>query len=124
MQFPTQGAFVRHDLVTHIFQLKVTKLIDLTTNGDVLASPNIIELTDYYTRYAETIAVSEATVKEVSKFLVENIFLRHGAPQYLISDRGSKFTSNLMKEVMKMCKIKHCFTTSYHPQTNGLTAVK
>ncbi|UYV67231.1 K02A2.6-like, partial [Cordylochernes scorpioides] len=81
----------------------------------------IIVLMDYYTRYAETSAVSEATVKEVSKFLVEDIFLRHGAPQYLISDRGSQFTSNLMKEVMKMCKIKHCFTTSYHPQTNGLT---
>ncbi|UYV82907.1 hypothetical protein LAZ67_22001343, partial [Cordylochernes scorpioides] len=58
----------------------------------------IIVLTDYYTRYAETRAVSEATVKEVSKFLVEDIFLRHGAPQYLISDRGSQFTSNLMKE--------------------------
>ncbi|UYV60444.1 hypothetical protein LAZ67_1001171, partial [Cordylochernes scorpioides] len=81
----------------------------------------IIVLTDYYTRYAETKAVSEATVKEVSKFLVEDIFLRHGAPQYLISDRGSQFTSNLMEEVMKMCKIKHFFTTSYHPQTNGLT---
>ncbi|UYV68373.1 hypothetical protein LAZ67_5004125 [Cordylochernes scorpioides] len=81
----------------------------------------IIVLTDYYTRYAETKAVSEATVKEVSKFIVEDIFLRHGAPQYLISDRGSQFTSNLMEEVMKMCKIKHCFTTSYHPQTNGLT---
>ncbi|UYV63268.1 hypothetical protein LAZ67_2003589 [Cordylochernes scorpioides] len=81
----------------------------------------IIVLTDYYTRYAETRAVSEATVKEVSKFLVEDIFLLHGASQYLISDRGSQFTSNLMKEVMKMCKIKHCFTTSYHPQTNGLT---
>ncbi|UYV64996.1 hypothetical protein LAZ67_3002688 [Cordylochernes scorpioides] len=35
--------------------------------------------------------------------------------------KGSHFTSNLMKEVMKMCKVKHCFTTSYHPQTNGLT---
>ncbi|UYV83322.1 K02A2.6-like, partial [Cordylochernes scorpioides] len=81
----------------------------------------IIVLTDYYTRYAETRAVSEATVKEVSKFLVEDIFLRHGAPQYLISDRGSQFTSNLIKEVMKTCKIEHCFTTSYHPQTNGLT---
>ncbi|UYV75794.1 hypothetical protein LAZ67_13001373, partial [Cordylochernes scorpioides] len=81
----------------------------------------IIVLTDYYTRYAETKAVSEATVKEVSTFLVEQIFLHHGAPRFLISDRGSQFTSNLMKEVVKMCKVKHCFTTSYHPQTNGLT---
>ncbi|UYV76584.1 hypothetical protein LAZ67_14001277, partial [Cordylochernes scorpioides] len=81
----------------------------------------IIVLTVYYTRYAETKAVSEATVKEVSTFLIEQFFLRHGAPRFLISDRGSQFTSNLMKEVMKMCKVKHCFTTSYHPQTNGLT---
>ncbi|UYV65651.1 hypothetical protein LAZ67_3004955 [Cordylochernes scorpioides] len=81
----------------------------------------IIVLTDYYTKYAETKAVPEATVKEVSTFLIEHIFLRHGAPRFLISDRGSQFTRNLMKEVMKMCKVKHCFTTSYHPQTNGLT---
>ncbi|UYV69962.1 hypothetical protein LAZ67_7001332 [Cordylochernes scorpioides] len=81
----------------------------------------IIVLTDYYTRFAETKAVSEATVKEVSTFLIEQFFLRHGAPRFLISDRGSQFTSNLMKEVMKMWKVKHCFTTSYHPQTNGLT---
>ncbi|UYV74021.1 K02A2.6-like [Cordylochernes scorpioides] len=40
----------------------------------------IIVLTDYYTSYAETRAVSEATVKEVSKFLLEDIFLRHGVP--------------------------------------------
>ncbi|UYV82191.1 hypothetical protein LAZ67_21001303 [Cordylochernes scorpioides] len=26
-----------------------------------------------------------------------------------------------MKELMKICKIKHCFTTSYHPQSNSLT---
>ncbi|UYV70161.1 hypothetical protein LAZ67_7002036 [Cordylochernes scorpioides] len=39
MQFPTQSAFVRHDLVARIFQLKVTKLIDLITKGDVFGKP-------------------------------------------------------------------------------------
>ncbi|UYV65660.1 hypothetical protein LAZ67_3004992, partial [Cordylochernes scorpioides] len=58
----------------------------------------IIVLTDYCTKYAETKAVSEATVKEVSTFLIEHIILRHGAPKFLIRDRGSQFTSNLMKE--------------------------
>ncbi|UYV73064.1 K02A2.6-like [Cordylochernes scorpioides] len=69
----------------------------------------IIVLTDI--KYAETKAVSEATVKEVSTFLIEHIILRHGGPRFIISD----------KEVMKMCKVKHCFATSYQPQTNGLT---
>ncbi|UYV71203.1 K02A2.6-like [Cordylochernes scorpioides] len=81
----------------------------------------IIVLTEYHTDNAETKALSEATVKEVSTFLIEHIILRHGAPRFLISDRGSQFTSNLMKEAMKICRVKLCFTTSYHSQTNRLT---
>ncbi|UYV78624.1 K02A2.6-like [Cordylochernes scorpioides] len=71
--------------------------------------------------YAETKVVSEAAVKEVSTLLIEHIILRHGALGFLISDIGTQFSSNLMKEFIEMCKVKHCFTTSYHPQTNGLT---
>ncbi|UYV70128.1 K02A2.6-like, partial [Cordylochernes scorpioides] len=81
----------------------------------------MIVLTDYYTKYAETKAVIDATASEVAKFLTENVILKHGAPRYLISDRGSQFTSNLVKEITKICQIQHCLTTSYHPQTNGLT---
>ncbi|UYV63016.1 hypothetical protein LAZ67_2002856 [Cordylochernes scorpioides] len=65
----------------------------------------IVVLTDYYTKYAETKAVLDDTAKEVAKFLTEDIFLRRGAPRYLISDRGRQFTSNMMKELMKICKI-------------------
>ncbi|UYV79438.1 hypothetical protein LAZ67_17002614, partial [Cordylochernes scorpioides] len=79
----------------------------------------IIVLTDYYTRYAETKAVSEATVKEVSKFLVKDIFLRHGAPQYLISDRGSQFTSNLMKEECRCNQSDVSTCGSAYPSTSS-----
>ncbi|UYV63687.1 hypothetical protein LAZ67_2005306 [Cordylochernes scorpioides] len=50
----------------------------------------IIVLTDYYTKYAEKKAVSEATVKEVSTFLIEHNILRHGIPRFLISDRVTR----------------------------------
>ncbi|UYV71884.1 K02A2.6-like [Cordylochernes scorpioides] len=72
----------------------------------------IIVLTDYYTKYTETKAVPEATVKEVSKFLIAHIFLRHGAPRFLISDRGSQFTSNLMKEDEILPFITHAYNTT------------
>ncbi|UYV63235.1 hypothetical protein LAZ67_2003507, partial [Cordylochernes scorpioides] len=58
----------------------------------------IIVLTDYYTKYAETKAVPEATVKEVSTFLIEHIFLRHGAPRFLINDR------EWLRHVLERCK--------------------
>ncbi|WP_316399454.1 DDE-type integrase/transposase/recombinase [Bradyrhizobium sp. 33ap4] len=77
--------------------------------------------TDYSTRYAETKAVPHATAKEVAKFFIEQIVLRHGAPEAVITDRGAAFTANLMQEILRLSHTQHRRTTAYHPQTNGLT---
>jgi hypothetical protein len=54
-------------------------------------------------------------------FLMKQVILRHGAPRNIISDRGTQFTSRLFKEILKRCQSKHCPTSGYHPQSNGLT---
>ena len=81
----------------------------------------IIVATDYLTRYAETKALPSGTAVEVAKFFVESIVLRHGAPQVLITDRGSSFMAQLTQEVLRLSHTDHRRTTAYHPQTNGLT---
>ena len=81
----------------------------------------IVVCTDYSTRYAETKAVPHATAKEVAKFFIEQIVLRHGAPEAVITDRGAAFTANLMQEILRLSHTQHRRTTAYHPQTNGLT---
>ncbi|UYV61052.1 hypothetical protein LAZ67_1003246 [Cordylochernes scorpioides] len=62
----------------------------------------IIVLTDYYTKYAETKAVSEATVKEVSTFLIEHIILRHGAPNFLLAIETNGLTERLNRTLINM----------------------
>lgn len=81
----------------------------------------IVVATDYLTRYAETKALPKGSASEVAKFFVENIVLRHGAPEVLITDRGTAFTADLTQAILAYSQTNHRRTTAYHPQTNGLT---
>ena len=75
---------------------------------------------DYFTKWPEAKAIPNATAKEVSKFIFEEIICRHGCPQKILTDRGSHFNNQLIKELTEKFKIKHGFSTPYHPKTNGL----
>ncbi|GBL79432.1 Retrovirus-related Pol polyprotein from transposon 412 [Araneus ventricosus] len=81
----------------------------------------IIVCTDYLTRYAITKSLPSADAPEVSKFMVEEIILKHGAQRTIITDRGQVFQSKLIFEINRLCNVGHRMTTAYHPQTNGLT---
>lgn len=81
----------------------------------------IVVATDYLTRYAETKALQRATAADVAQFFIDQIVLRHGAPSYVITDRGTAFTAQLIEDVFKLSYTSHRKTTAYHPQTNGLT---
>src|SRR5256714_1495883 len=80
----------------------------------------IIVAMDYLTKWPEARAVTEATADATSKFLYEQIICQHGCPQIILSDRGTHFNNNLIKELMEKFKINHLLFTPYHPQTNGL----
>lgn len=78
----------------------------------------IIIATDYLTRYAETEGLKRGTA---AQFFITKIFLRHGAPAIIITDRGKAFTAALVEEIMHLSGTSHRKSTEYHPQTNGLT---
>ena len=80
----------------------------------------IIVAVDYFTKYPEAKAVKEATAKEVSTFIYEEIICRHGCVEKILTDRGSHFNNKMIQELMEKFKIKHNFSTPYHPKTNGL----
>ena len=81
----------------------------------------IIVAVDHLTRYAETAALPAATARDVALFILRSFVLRHGAPRELLSDRGRVFLSQVVQELLTECNIIHRSTTTYHPQTNGLT---
>ncbi|KAJ8347266.1 hypothetical protein SKAU_G00286670 [Synaphobranchus kaupii] len=90
-----------------------------TQNGNAY----LLVLVDYFSKWVEANAVKEATAQvAASKFLCD-IFARHGAPTYLISDRGSPFIAQFFEHVLSALGTKHRLTTAYHPQTNATERV-
>ena len=55
----------------------------------------------------------------VAKVFVEEIVLKFGIPQIILTDQGSNFLSDLFANVCELLRIKRVKTTAYHPQTNG-----
>ena len=80
----------------------------------------IIVATDYFTKWPEAEAVSEATGSRVAEFIYQVIICRHGCPKQLLSDRGTHFNNEVVNGLLKQFEIRHLLSTPYHPQTNGL----
>ena len=78
----------------------------------------ILTLIDYATRYAETALPSIETERMAEALLY--IFCRIGVPEEVLSDMGTQFTSDMMKEVSRLLSFRQLTTTPYHPICNGL----
>ncbi|KAK7109283.1 hypothetical protein V1264_013350 [Littorina saxatilis] len=82
-------------------------------------SQYILVMMDYATRYPEATPLKNIRAETVANALWE-MWTRLGIPDEIITDQGTQFTSDLMKEVNKFLMIKHKMTAPFHPQANGL----
>lgn len=80
----------------------------------------IVVFSDYLTKRPEAFAVPTIDTHVIAKLFVQEIIGRHGAPRKHLSDRGQNFLSKLLKEICRLVNTEKVFTTSYHPQTDGL----
>jgi transposase InsO family protein len=79
----------------------------------------ILTVVDYATRYPEAVALPRIKTERVAEALLV-IFARVGFLTEMLSDRGSQFTSDMMREVNRLVSVKQLFTTPYNPKCNGL----
>ena len=79
----------------------------------------ILTMVDYATRYPEAVVLKRITAEAVAEALVD-IYSRVGIPQEILSDLGTQFVSDVMKEVNRLLSIKQLTTTPYHPACKGL----
>ena len=80
----------------------------------------ILTLVDFSTRYPEGVPLKNIDTETVTEALVD-IFSRLGVPEDILSDMGTQFVSDCMREVTRLLSIKQLTTTPYHPMCNGLT---
>ena len=81
----------------------------------------ILVVTEYLTKWVEAKAMREATGEKVAEYLYKEIICRHGCPKTIISDRGTHFNNKVVQNLCDKFQIHQQLSSSYHPQTNGLT---
>ena len=79
----------------------------------------VLGIIDNLTKYVHIEVVKNTTaaitVKKVREFI-----LRFGAPNRIISDRGTCFTAHSFRSLCTEFGIKHTLNSSRHSQANGL----
>lgn len=63
----------------------------------------------------------ELTSEGWAKILRDHVFVYHGLPRKIISDRGPQFVSKFIKALYELLGIEGNPSTAYHPQTDGQT---
>ena len=79
----------------------------------------ILTLVDYATRYPEAVPLKEISSEVVAEAMLD-IYSRVGIPEEVISDQGTQFISEYMKEFSRLMGLKQLPTTPYHAMANGL----
>ena len=79
----------------------------------------IITAVDHTTRWPLARALKDANYENIARFIYEEILLRFGNPEYIISDRGPNFSHEVLAEYLKVQGIEHLKTAAYHPEANG-----
>ena len=80
----------------------------------------ILVIMEYATKYVIATPMRDMTAATVMRKLIKHVILKEGIPSVILTDRGSNFLSDDMKELSRQLGVKQVRTTAYHPQTDGL----
>ena len=83
------------------------------------AAKYIQVIIDQHSRYVWAFATKTNTTDAIKTSLAK-IIETVGPPQQVLTDNGTNFTSKAFKSFCESHKIKQSFSSTYHPQTNGM----
>ena len=91
--------------------------VDKTTGDD-----SILVIVDKLTKMAKFLSCRKTVGSTaIAEMLYSKVFAVYGKPAQLITDRDPRFTGNFFREWCSGLNIKQCFTSAYHPQSDGQT---
>lgn len=79
----------------------------------------ILVVVDYMSKWVEVVELPTNDAKVVLKFLKRHIFTHLGSSREIISQRGTHFINQLVKNILTKYRVRYKVATSYDPQTSG-----
>ena len=61
------------------------------------------------------------TAEGSARLYLHHVWKLHGLPESAVSDRGTQFVAEFMRELYRLLGIRLASSTAYHPQTDGQT---
>ena len=80
----------------------------------------VLCITDYFTRWVVAVAVPDCSAQTTAEALFNEYICRYGVPTVILSDQGTHFHNQLMQAMSKLVGYNHTYSTTYHPQSNGM----
>ena len=80
----------------------------------------VVVFKDALTKWIELFAIQDGSAESVAECMVDEIFMRHGSPEVVVSDRGTAFVNKTLKQVCSLLKIRKITTAPYNPRADGL----
>ena len=103
------------DVVWEKCALDIVGPLNQTTEGNKY----VLTFQDELSKYTLALPIKQQDAVTVAKVFVEEIALKFGIPQMILTDQGSNFMGEVFTNVCKLLKIKKLKCTAYHPQSNG-----
>jgi transposase InsO family protein len=83
---------------------------------------SVLIVVDHVTRMAHFLPCKETvTAEETATLFLQGVYLLHGLPRVMISDRDPKFISGFWQTHWRRLGTPLNMSSSRHPKTNGLT---
>ena len=79
----------------------------------------VLTFQDELSKYTLAKPAAQQDAMTIAKAFREEVILKFGIPQMILTNQGSNFLSEIFTNVCKLLKIKKIKCTAYHPQSNG-----
>ncbi|CAF1558610.1 unnamed protein product [Adineta ricciae] len=100
------------------------QLVGMDYCGPLKSTPRgnqyVLCITDYFTRWVVAVAVPDCSAQTTAEALFNEYICRYGVPAAILSDQGTHFHNQLMEAMAKLVGYNHTYSTTYHPQSNGM----
>lgn len=77
---------------------------------------------DLFSKYVIVKAIRNSSAAKTVEIMKNEVFLKFGVPEIVISDNGPQLRSDLFVAFLAGFHVKHWLTASYHPQANPTEA--
>jgi Integrase core domain len=79
----------------------------------------VLCITDRFTKLSVAVAMPDQTASTIARELVDRWIAIFGIPVTILSDNGPAFACKFFGVLTHVLGVKHVFTSSYRPETNG-----